>query len=476
MAHEEVNEKAKSINLKSNSNIEFLLIHGYTGSPTDFNDLPKYLNKRLNVNVRVPRLLGHGTKIEDLDNLNLNDFLNQVEEEIKISLKNKKTIILGGISFGGLLALYFASKYPIKGTFNIVSPYKLRFNFLYPLIFLLSRFRKHWSKYIPKEEEKLRTNAFHYSKMHRKGLVFVRSLVKKINKEMFKIKCPCLTIHSFGDRLSQIKGAKLIHSKISSDINKIVVLDSKSHNLFFSNNHEYIKGIIAEFFKEVIKGKYIEEDVTAIVPAYNEGKRIAEVLKVLEKSKILKEIIVIDDGSKDNTAEIAKKFKKVKLIVNKINIGKAGSMDIGVKNTKSQIIFFCDADLRGLTPSIVSQIILPVKNKEYDMFIGLRNNFMQNTIKKWAINSGERALKREIWENLPEYYKYRYRIEAGLNNFVKYKTKKGFSYQTFNYNQPIKETKYGFLKGTFLRWWMNLDVFMAVLRFHFYDRFILHKV
>ncbi|MBU3907058.1 MAG: alpha/beta fold hydrolase [Nanoarchaeota archaeon] len=471
MDYKQVNRKARSINLKSNSDVEFLLIHGYTGSPTDFDGLPEYLHKKLNVNVRVPRLIGHGTNISDLDNLSLDDFLNQVEGEIKSSLKNKKRVILGGISFGGLLALYFASKYPLSGTFNVVSPYRLKFNFLYPFLFLLSKVRKHWTKSISKEERELRKNSFHYSKMHGNGLVIVKSLVKKINKDIFKIRCPCLTIHSFGDKLSKVNGAQTIYSKVGSEINKIIVLDSKAHNIFFSNNNEYVKRIILEFFKDTIKKQPADEEVTAIVPAYNEEKRISDVLKVLEKSNGLKEIIVIDDGSTDRTVEVVRKFKKVKLIVNKTNIGKAGSMDVGVKNTKSEIIFFCDADLNNLTPEIVSQIIFPVKSKTYDMFIGLRGNFMQSSVHKWAINSGERALRREVWENLPKYYKHRYRVEAGLNDFVRYKSKRGFGYKKFDYSQTLKETKYGFLRGTLLRWWMNLDVAMAVLRFHLYDRF-----
>lgn len=471
MDYKKINRKARSINLKSNSNVEFLLIHGYTGSPTDFDDLPEYLHKNLKVNVRVPRLIGHGTKISDLDDLGLNDFLNQVEEEIKSSLKNNKKVIVGGISFGGLLALYFASKYPISGTFNVVSPYNLKFSFLYPFLFLFTKLKKHWPKYISKEEKELRKNSFHYSAMHGNGLVLVRRLVKKINKNLFRVKCPCLTIHSFGDRLSRVNGAQSIHSKVGSEINKIVVFDSKTHNIFFSDNKGYAKNIILEFFKDIIQKHKIEEDVTAIVPAYNEEKRISNVLDVLQRTKGLKEIIVVDDGSTDNTAEVVRKFKKVKLITNKTNIGKAGSMDVGVRNTKSKIIFFCDADLNDLTPEIVSQTIFPVKNEHYDMFIGLRNNFMQSAVKKWAINSGERALRREIWENLPKYYKHRYRVEAGLNNFVKYKSKRGFGYRKFSYSQTLKEAKYGFLKGTFLRWWMNLDVVMAVLRFHLYDRF-----
>ena len=81
----------------------------------------------------------------------------------------------------------------------------------------------------------------------------------------------------------------------------------------------------------------------------------------------------------------------------------------------------------------------------------------------FAINSGERALTREVWEKLPYYFKYKYRVEAGLNYYAR-KYFDGFGYKTFDYSQPTKERKYGLIVGTYLRWSMNVDVFLAYLR------------
>ena len=211
------------------------------------------------------------------------------------------------------------------------------------------------------------------------------------------------------------------------------------------------------------------KSIAAIVPAYNEAERIESVLNTLNNTKTLDEIVVIDDGSKDNTEEIVNKYENIKYLKNEKNQGKAYSMNRGVKSTTSDIIFFCDADLKGLTPEIVEGIISPVANGEKDMFLGIRNNTMQKTVKSVAINTGERALKREIWENLPDFYKHRYRIEAGLNNFVK-TVGSGFDYKIFPYYQTLKETKYEISKGMFLRWWMNLDVMTAQVRAKTYDK------
>jgi glycosyltransferase involved in cell wall biosynthesis len=186
------------------------------------------------------------------------------------------------------------------------------------------------------------------------------------------------------------------------------------------------------------------------------------VLGVLTQAEFLSEIIVIDDGSTDNTEEVVSRFEEVKLLKNSTNQGKAQAMQQGVDNTDADILFFCDADLKGLTVEIIRQIIQPVAERKYDMYIGVRNNVMQKALTLFALNSGERAVRRELWNKLPEHFKYRYRIEAGLN-FIARRRTNGYGWQKFGYYQTLKEKKYGFLKGTILRWWMNIDVAYAYL-------------
>ncbi|MEX2145090.1 MAG: glycosyltransferase family 2 protein [Candidatus Spechtbacterales bacterium] len=206
-----------------------------------------------------------------------------------------------------------------------------------------------------------------------------------------------------------------------------------------------------------IKDDNQNSKVVAIIPTFNEAKRIGNVLKVVTRSPVINEIIVVDDGSRDETESVVKKFPNVKYLKNTDNIGKGGSMDRAVKATDAEIIFFCDADLHNLSEEIIEGIIRPVLSGETSMFIGLRSNFMQKSVRLFALNSGERALKREVWETLPKRFKYKYRVEAGLNWHVKHNFG-GFKYKTFNYSQPVKESKYGFWEGMVLRWGMNFDV------------------
>lgn len=216
--------------------------------------------------------------------------------------------------------------------------------------------------------------------------------------------------------------------------------------------------------------------VSAVVAAYKERPRIGSVLETLIQTPCISEVIVVDDGSSDGTAEFVKeKFPSVRLLVNEHNRGKAYSMDRGVKESTGDVIFFCDADLVGLTPEMVLDIVEPVLEKKYDMFIGIRNNVMQKSFLPFALNSGERAMRKEVWQRLPQFYKYRFRIEAGLNFMVYFMGSLGMGYKVMSYYQTLKEKKYGFWRGEWQRQKMNFDVVIGWVR-AFFEFFVLAKI
>jgi dolichyl-phosphate beta-glucosyltransferase len=113
--------------------------------------------------------------------------------------------------------------------------------------------------------------------------------------------------------------------------------------------------------------------ISLIIPAYNEEKRISETLvKILEfnkKEQIFSEIIVVNDGSKDATLEILNKIPSIRIISYLINKGKGEALRQGVKKAKSEWIYICDADLSSPIEEI--QKFLPYLNT-YDCVIGSR--------------------------------------------------------------------------------------------------------
>ena len=150
--------------------------------------------------------------------------------------------------------------------------------------------------------------------------------------------------------------------------------------------------------------------VAAVIPAYNEAPRLGAVLEVLTSYPGFQEIIVVDDGSTDNTLDVAKKFG-ARAVRNDTNMGKGYSMDRGVAlalYNHAEIIFFSDADIEGLTHETIDDILSPVLEGRMDMSIGM-------TDRKWYLAhemlsflpllGGERAVTQSLWQKVPEYYK-----------------------------------------------------------------------
>jgi len=101
-------------------------------------------------------------------------------------------------------------------------------------------------------------------------------------------------------------------------------------------------------FRPKTKGLEATPSVSIIIPAYNEGKVIEKTIRsVLELSYKQKEIFVVDDGSKDDTLEIAKMMETnnpISVISKKKNGGKWNALNKGIELSKSEIIICIDAD------------------------------------------------------------------------------------------------------------------------------------
>ena len=108
--------------------------------------------------------------------------------------------------------------------------------------------------------------------------------------------------------------------------------------------------------------------VSIIMPAFNAGNTIEKSIEsVLNQTYKDWELIVIDDGSTDNTKEIAKKLikkeKRIRLITPKKNIGCALARDKGIKASRGRWIAFLDADDLWLPKKLQTQIAFHKKNK-----------------------------------------------------------------------------------------------------------------
>jgi glycosyltransferase involved in cell wall biosynthesis len=222
-----------------------------------------------------------------------------------------------------------------------------------------------------------------------------------------------------------------------------------------------------EFWPLILNGRRAERAlgprrVAAIVCAYNEETRIGAVLEVLTAYPF-SEVIVVDDGSTDQTSLVASTYS-VQLIRHNRNLGKGAAMMTAAGATSASVIFFCDADIAGLTREMIDEVLAPVTTGKKDMKIAQRNNTLYSFPMILAMTpklGGIRAVTRELWEMVPARFKRRFMIEAALNHFAQ-RHGYGFDYTVIEeLSQTIKEKKYGWSAGLRARAKMCVDVIAA---------------
>jgi glycosyltransferase involved in cell wall biosynthesis len=111
--------------------------------------------------------------------------------------------------------------------------------------------------------------------------------------------------------------------------------------------------------------------IMAIIPAYDESQNIAEI--VAETSKYVNSVIVVDDGSHDNTAELAA-AKNAKVVRNRYNSGKGASLKRGLVEClkyNPDIVVTLDGDGQH-DPADIPKLLEPIESEEADIVIGSR--------------------------------------------------------------------------------------------------------
>lgn len=109
----------------------------------------------------------------------------------------------------------------------------------------------------------------------------------------------------------------------------------------------------------VLKKHERDLSVSVVIPAYNEEKTVAKVVKAAHSSSYVDEVIVVDDGSFDNTYKEAKRAG-AKIIRHASNRGKGAALKTGFKHSKGDIVVFLDADLRNITTAKIDKMIKPI--------------------------------------------------------------------------------------------------------------------
>ena len=148
-------------------------------------------------------------------------------------------------------------------------------------------------------------------------------------------------------------------------------------------------------------------EISIVIPAFDEearvGDSIRKILSYLRDNSLTAELIIVDDGSRDRTAEAAEAaFGEVSEIPSRViryeeNRGKGFAVRTGLQAAKAQIALFSDADLS--TPiEELPKLVDPLRDREYDLTFGSRalDRSLIGTHQPWRREQGGKVMNLVI--------------------------------------------------------------------------------
>ena len=126
--------------------------------------------------------------------------------------------------------------------------------------------------------------------------------------------------------------------------------------------------------------------ISVVIPAYNAAKTINDCLSsIFNQTETDFEVILVNDGSTDNTAEIIKAWADKIKIINQNNAGAAAARNRGAQEAQGEFIIFCDADLI-LKPEMLAKMLGALQKNQNAAYVYSAFKFGGKTFKLWPFD------------------------------------------------------------------------------------------
>lgn len=195
------------------------------------------------------RLFGHGTDPADLARAKWQDWLASAEDGFHLLSDICKSVVVMGLSMGGLLALQLAIHCPVSGVVAMAVPYELSINLrlrlVRPFLRPLSYVRKYNPKSAPQDEQHLS-----YPVNPVRAVAEVDSLLAAHRKSLTRLEKPVLIIHSRDDPTIPVQHAERIYDSIGSADKELQWVHG-GHVIVRDEAHEQVFQAASDFAEKV---------------------------------------------------------------------------------------------------------------------------------------------------------------------------------------------------------------------------------
>lgn len=202
--------------------------------------------------------------------------------------------------------------------------------------------------------------------------------------------------------------------------------------------------------------------ITCLIPAHNEAARIAGVLAAVQDHPMIHAVLVVDDGSRDDTAAIAQSagVEVLRLCPNR---GKSAALAEALAHVRTSHVMLLDADLTGLTAADLSRLIAPVAEGRAEVSLSLRGNapFLWQWLGVDYI-TGERVLPMSLVAPIVSDLKAlpRFGLEVYLNTHIQAANLSVAIVRWARVASPSKAQKSGWRAGV----WADVGMMRDILR------------
>ena len=255
-----------------------LLFHGMTGSPFEMKKYGTFLYNK-GYDVFCYSFPGHGERISEIQTVTWIDWCNFAQEKYDVLRPKYEDFFVSGLCLGAAMAVYLAeNNHDLTGIVALSTtlfldgfcipkkisllPFALktiiRYYYTFPEDECLGVKNELTRKSLAKLMSKTTVSMDNYPLSCVKALL---KLSKHVRKNLGKVTCPVLCIHSKYDNLASTKGAKIVIDGISSKIKEYIELNDSYHMVLYDNEKEYVMQEANKFLSRFCSSKEVEEFV-----------------------------------------------------------------------------------------------------------------------------------------------------------------------------------------------------------------------